>query len=412
MQAEIIFTGNKLLLGEILNTNAQYLGRELFELGIEVLLHTTVGDNRTMLQSVLHNSFSRVDLLIITGGLGPAADDLIKETVADFWGLDMVLDEQTLRRIEKILAERGVTLTENLRKQALIPRGALVLSNPAGIAPGLLIRKEDKTVILLPGSPGELRAVFEGSAKKHLEAVAGGGIIMHSKVFKVTGISESQVQKKLNGGNSWDNPSISYVAIPGEVHVRITARADSERKARELLNQHSVLVEDKLEDYIFGRDNEVLEEVVGRLLVERGMTVSLAESCTGGQVMKRLSDIAGSSRYLLGGVVAYSNEVKISLLGVPRETINRYGAVSEQTARSMAEGVRKLTGSSLGIGITGIAGPDGGTPEKPVGLVYIALADKDNVFCRGYRFPGQRRGVRSGAANASLNMLRRYVLGI
>lgn len=232
---------------------------------------------------------------------------------------------------------------------------------------------------------------------------------MYSKVFRVTGIAEAEVREKLNADNGWPDCTISCQAMPGEVQVRVNVQADSEQKAKEILYQRSIMIEDRLGDYIFGNDHELLEAKVGRLLVECGMTVSLAESCTGGQVMKRLSDIAGSSRYLLGGVVAYSNEVKINVLGVPRQIIDRYGAVSEQTARSMAGAVRELTGSSLGIGITGIAGPDGGTPEKPVGLVYIALAGNDKVICREYHFPGQRQEVRLGAGNASLSMLYGYL---
>jgi len=409
LQAQIIFTGDELLMGEVLNTHAQYLGRELAAMGIEVLLHTTVGDNRALLRAVLQNAWDRSDLLIITGGLGPTTDDLTKETVADFLQLDLVPDKPTLQGLEKFLARRGIAMVESMKKQALVPRGARVLPNPVGTAPGLLIEKDDKIVVLLPGPPRELQAVFAGAVKERLKFVAGKGTVMHSQVYKLTGLGESQVQDRLADIDGRDNPVISYVAMPGEVHVRVSARAASGKAAKDMVDALARRVEKRLAKYIFSTGDEELKEIVGVLLADRGMTVSLAESCTGGYIMKLLTDVAGSSRYLAGGVVAYSNEIKTSQLGVPRETIDRYGAVSEQTARLMAEGVRRAVGSTLGIGVTGIAGPDGGTPEKPVGLVYIALAGREKTVCRGYRFPGQRAGVRAGAANAALHMLRQYL---
>jgi len=412
LQAEIIFTGNELLLGEVLNTHAQYLGRELSAQGIEVKLHTTVGDNWAMLKKVLQSALNRSSLLIVTGGLGPTDDDLTKETVADLLGLDLVMDGQTLAGLEDIFARRGVTMPKNMKKQALLPRGARIFPNPVGTAPGILLQTGGKTIILLPGPPRELKAVFEGSVKKYLASVAGRGMVMRSKLFKLTGISESQVQDKLRGVQTGENTNISYVAMPGEVHVRVTGRGENEQQAQKLVDDLSVQVSARIGGYVFGVNDEMLEQMVGRLLASRRLTVSVAESCTGGLVAKRLTDVPGSSRYFLGGVVAYSNEVKIKQLGVPREVIARFGAVSDETARLMAEGIRRVTGSALGLGITGIAGPGGGTPEKPVGLVYIALAGDRHTNCRQYRFPGQRDGVRSGAANASLNMLRQFILQV
>lgn len=409
MQAQIIFTGNELLMGEVLNTHAQYLGRELAALGIEVLLYTSVGDNKALLGTVLQNAWESSDLLIITGGLGPTTDDITKETVADFLQLDLVPDEPTLQGLENYFARRGIAMVESMKKQALVPLGAQVLPNPAGTAPGLLIEKDDKIVVLLPGPPRELRAVFASALKERLKKLAGKGTVMHSQVYKLTGLGESQVQDRLGDIDGRGNPVISYVAMPGEVHVRVSARAACRKAAKDMVDALARRVEKRLAKYIFSRGDEELKEIVGALLANRGMTVSLAESCTGGHIMKLLTDVAGSSRYLVGGVVAYSNEIKTNLLSVPRETIDRYGAVSEQTARLMAEGVRRVVGSTLGIGVTGIAGPDGGTPEKPVGLVYIALADQEKTVCRGHCFPGQREGVRAGAANAALHMLRQYL---
>ncbi|MCG8402251.1 MAG: competence/damage-inducible protein A [Firmicutes bacterium] len=410
MQAEIIFTGTELLLGEVLNTHAQYLGREMTQLGIEITRHTAVGDNRVLLEKSLCDALARTDLLFITGGLGPTEDDLTGETVAGFLGLDMVIDPATMGKLEDIFSRRGAPVPESIKKQALVPRGAQVLPNHAGTAPGLIIRNEGKIIIMLPGPPRELKAVFGGSVRKFL-ATATGGIVMHSIVLKVTGLSESQVQDRLQKIHATDNPAISYVAMPGEVHVRVTARTrSSEPEARQMAGEMAARVEDELRDYVFGRDDEQLEETLGELLVQKKLTVSVAESCTGGLIMKRITDVSGSSRYFLGGVVSYSNALKAGLLGVPGEIIARYGAVSEQTARTMAEGISRMTGSSLGVGVTGIAGPEGGNPEKPVGLVYIALAAPDRTYCYDCYFPGRRIAVRAGAANTALNIMRRFLL--
>lgn len=411
MQAEIIFTGTELLLGEVINTHAQYLGRELAGLGIEVTLHTAVGDNRDTLKKTLQDSLYRTDLLIVTGGLGPTEDDLTGETVAELLGLEMVPHEGTLRRLEHIFNRRRMPMPVSMQKQAFVPRGAVVLTNSAGTAPGLIITSGRKNIIMLPGPPRELQAVFEGHVRHFLEQVAGRGVVMYTTLLKVAGLSESQVQDRLQEMHVPGNPAISYVAMPGEVHVRVTARTSSEPEARRMAKEMAARVETELGDYVFGRDDELLEETVGLLLLERNMTVSAAESCTGGQIMKRLTEVAGSSRYFVGGIVSYSNELKINLLGVSGKLLACYGAVSEQTAGAMAEGVCRVTGSSIGVGVTGIAGPEGGTPEKPVGLVYIALASGDKVFCQRHIFPGQRTGIRAGATNAALNMIRRFLLG-
>lgn len=409
MQAEVIFTGTEILLGEVINTHAQYLGRELSELGIEVTLHTAVGDDSEAIKTMLQNSLARTGLVIITGGLGPTGDDLTSESVAALLGLEMVRDEQTLHKLDLMYTRRGLPLPANVTKQALVPRGAEVLPNPAGTAPGLVLRSGSKTIILLPGPPGELKAVFEGHVRGYLQKIAGRGAVMHSTVLKLTGLSESQIQDLLQEMQIPDDRTISYVAVPGEVHVRVTVRAGSRAEAVRAAEETAARITAALSDYVFGREDEQLNETVAALLAGRGLTIAAAESCTGGRIMKLLTDLPGSSRYFVGGVVSYSNELKINLLGVPGKVIDSYGAVSEQTARAMAEGICRVTGSSLGLGVTGIAGPDGATPGKPVGLVYIALAAGDKVFCKGHVFPGQRAGVRAGAANTALNMVRRFL---
>lgn len=410
LQAELIFTGTELLLGEVLNTHAQYLGRRLLALGIEVTLHTTVGDNWERLAQVLEQSLRRSNLIIVTGGLGPTSDDLTKETVAGVLGLPMVVDEHTLRGLQEYAARRGMPMSENMTKQARFPAGARVLPNPVGTAPGALLEHQGRVLVLLPGPPGELKAIFEESVIPYLSSLGSRGPVIYSRVVKVTGIGEVGVQQLIGDLEGDGDTSIAYLAKPGEVHVRISARAQSEAEARQAVAELMEKVQERLGDYIFGFDEEVLEEVVGRLLVERGLTLALAESCTGGLVGARLTSVPGSSRYFLGSLVAYHNQVKEKVLGVPSEVLRAHGAVSQETALAMARSARSLTGAGLGLSVTGIAGPEGGTPAKPVGLTYIALDTPQGSFCREFRFPGRREAVRQGAANAALNMVRLYLL--
>lgn len=410
MKAEIIFTGSELLLGHILNTHAQYLGRRLSETGIEVILHTTVGDNWERMAAVLRQALGRSDLIIITGGLGPTTDDLTSKTVADVLELPLVLDRPSLDAMKHFFARLGLTMPDSNEKQAYVPAGSVVLENPKGTAPGALIEKDGKTIVMLPGPPNELVAMYEAHLSKLLADMASRGTYMKHKVLKLTGISESAVQDRIGDLGGQGNPGIAYLARPGEVQVRITARANSAGEAEKMVDGLAEKVSVRLAGSIFGSDEEVLEEVVGKLLLEAGLTIALAESCTGGMIAASLTDIPGSSNYLAGGVVAYSNEIKQSLLGVPAETLQRYGAVSKETAMAMAAGVRKVAGTHLGLAVTGIAGPGGGNPAKPVGLVHVALTDGDSDCWRQYRFPGGRLAVRRGTVNAALDLLRHYLL--
>lgn len=410
MQAELIFTGTELLLGQVNNTHGQYLGRELSALGIEVIMHTVIGDNSHNLKEVFRQALKRSNLIITTGGLGPTTDDLTKETLADLLGLEMVLDEDALNSMQEFFTLRGVNMPEIVIKQAYIPAGAKALPNPEGSAPGIMLELEDCTIFMLPGPPNELRAIFQNSIKPYLANKEHKGKVTVSRVFKLTGISESAVQERLAGLGGQGNPGLAYIAKPGEVHVRVTAVAPEITAAKSMVNELAEKVRNRLAGYIFGTDNEILEETVGNLLAEKGTSISVAESCTGGLISQRLTNVPGSSRYLIGGIVAYDNSIKNKLLGVPAETLAKYGAVSKQTAIAMAEGICRVMGSQLGLAVTGIAGPSGGCPVKPVGLVYIALAGPDGTCCREFQFPGQRRGVRWGAANAGLNMIRLYLL--
>ncbi|MDD3654185.1 MAG: competence/damage-inducible protein A [Desulfotomaculaceae bacterium] len=409
MKAELIFTGSELLQGRVLNSHAQYLGRRLLQSDIQVEWHATVGDNLANLKQVVQQAVDRADLVLITGGLGPTTDDLTKEAVAEVLGLPMVLHEKSLADIKELFKKRGMFMPESNARQAFFPAGATILPNTRGTAPGALIEKGNKLIALLPGPPAELSAMFEDALLPLLIERCGNRPVLRHKVFNLTGISESAVQDLLKNLDGRINPSITYLARPGEVQVRVTAHAASVELAEKMVAELSEKVQSLLKDHIYGYNGEAVEHAVGKLLLQKGMFLSVAESCTGGLIGARLTDIPGSSAYFKGGVIAYSNELKKSILGVAPELLDQYGAVSKPTAVAMAEGIRKLTASSLGLSVTGIAGPDGGTPAKPRGLVYIALATGEGTFCQEFQFPGERFAVRRGTVSAALNMVRHYL---
>ncbi|ACV63857.1 competence/damage-inducible protein CinA [Desulfofarcimen acetoxidans DSM 771] len=408
MRAEIIFTGTELLNGQVLNTHGRYLGEKLSKMGVETLLHIAVGDSRERMTEVFCSALLRSDLIIITGGLGPTTDDLTKEVVAEVLGLSMVLDEAVLEKVRSYFITRGRSIPECIRKEAFFPEGARLFDNPVGSAPGILIERNTKKIICLPGPPKELIPTFEGFVPAYLVKSLGQGEVTLTALFRLTGLTEPDVQDILSDLCLAENPGIAFLAMPGEVQVRISARA-AEPEAKRLVAELAEKVEARLGGYIFARDEDVPEELVGSLLLGRGLTIGLAESCTGGLIAGRLTAVPGSSHYLLGGVVAYSNMVKEKVLGVPAQILERYGAVSKQTALLMAKGARDLIGSDLGLSVTGIAGPDGGSDEKPVGLVYIALADRTDAWCGKFNFAGRRESIRRGVSNMALNMVKLYL---
>lgn len=410
MQSEIIFTGTELLVGEVLNSHAQYLGRRLTEMGIEVIQHTTVGDYWGRMGLVLLQALERADLIFITGGLGPTIDDLTKETVAEVLELDMKLDEASLEAIKAHYARRGLEMPSNNRKQAFFPEGARILPNSRGTAPGAIVEVEKKAIIILPGPPWELETMFEASVVPYLNNLPHRGVLSTSKTFKLTGIGESTVQELIYDLCGMGNPEIAFLVQPGVVEVRITAQGETLEEALGLVNLLSEQVRRRLFQYIFAEDQEKIEQVVGQLLIDAGLTLAVAETCTGGLIEARLSDIPGASRYLMGGIVAYNNHVKEKILGVPRDILTQFGAVSRQTAIAMAEGVRREIGSNIGLSITGIAGPS--TSEgKPIGLVYIGLSSPTGTCFREYRFPGERTAIRNGTVNAALKMAKNFLQG-
>ena len=409
MKSEIIAVGTELLLGNIVNTNAQYLSQKLADLGIDVYYHVVVGDNLKRLTETIKTSLERSDIVITSGGLGPTADDITKEGAAQAMGLKLLPDEESIERIKKMFSSTGRIMTENNIKQGYIPEGAVVLGNNNGTAPGVLIEKEGKIVIMLPGPPKELYPMFESKVLPYLKSKTDSTI--RSKVLRVIGVGESAVEHMLKDiFDSQANPTIAPYAKDGEVHLRITAKTGIPEEADSLIAEMEQKVRAILDDNIYGCNEETLEEAVLKLLQKKNLTISLAESCTGGLVASRLTDIPGASASLISGVISYSNESKINMLKVKEETIRKYGAVSPQTAEEMAVGAKRLSNTDIGLSITGIAGPDGGSAEKPVGLCYIGIAIGKSVNVQKIMLTGNRNRIRWGSSSRALDFLRRELL--
>jgi len=412
VRAELISTGTELLLGQILNTNARFLGQRLAKMGINVYFQTTVGDNPVRLAEAFNIALKRADLVIVTGGLGPTSDDLTKETVAEVLELKMLINERAMTHIEEFFKLRGRNMPEANRKQALIPEGATLIPNKVGTAPGMIIEKNGKIIVILPGPPVEMEPMFTGTVEPYLRKKEGKErSVIVSRVLRILGMGESSVEERIKDlVDGQTNPTIAFLAPRGEVLVRITAKAATEAAAGKMITKVEKEIRKRLGDYIYGADDDSLEKVVAGLLKKYGLTVSVAESCTGGLIAKRLTDIPGVSENFLYGVVTYSNESKINLLGVSPEVLEKHGAVSEETALEMVRGVRQAGGTDIAVSVTGIAGPGGGTPQKPVGLVYIAFADRNTAIVQRYLFTGDREVIRWQSANVALNMLRKYLL--
>ena len=372
--AEILCVGTELLLGDIINTNASYISRRLAALGIPVYRQAVVGDNPERMRQAIAESFSRSDCLILSGGLGPTCDDITKEMVAEHFGLELVLNQEALDRMMEYFSMTGRNMTKNNEKQAMAPIGARVLQNNWGTAPGFVIEQGDKTAILLPGPPIELEPMWRERVEPYLFERSNSVIV--SKNIYILGMGESMVEEKLRYMmEELDNPTVAPYAGNGECRVRVSARAKDEATASEMCDrQIEEIRKTEVGEFIYGIDVDSMENALILKLRECGMTLATAESCTGGLIAKRVTDLAGCSDVFLGGCVTYANEAKEKLIGVKHETLEAFGAVSEQTAREMARGVRLALGADIGIATTGIAGPGGGTPEKPVGTVYIAVS--------------------------------------
>lgn len=411
MRAEIITTGDEVLSGKILDTNTIYLARQLNSIGIEVRYRTTVGDDEGQIEEVLRQALERADIIVATGGLGPTEDDLTKKVFARVCGLPLVLNEEVFNQIQNHFQQRGLIMPSCNVRQALIPHRARIIENRQGTAPGLIIIHHQKEIIILPGPPMELVPMVEETVLPYLQEKHGLTQQIRTRTLKVIGLSESKLNELIEDlfvrGEEF---TVGLQAHPTHIEIHLTARGKSKETVMSLLSEWEEKILQRLGENVFGRDEETLEKVVGSLLTTGGRTIAVAESCTGGQFSYLITNVPGSSQYFRGGIVAYSDQVKIEQLGVPQEMLGTYGAVSSQVAKAMAEGIKAFFRVDLGVGITGIAGPTGGTPQKPVGLVYIALATPEGIVGRGFRFLGSRDIVRNRSAYSALDMVRRYLL--
>lgn len=411
--AELIAVGTELLLGNIANTDAQMLSKGLSALGINVYYHTVVGDNPQRLKAAVEIAKSRADIIITTGGLGPTCDDLTKNVLAECFGKKLVYDEESAERIRDYFQRLhpGGTMTENNLQQAYLPEGCTIFSNDWGTAPGCAFEADGVRVIMLPGPPNECTPMFEHRAVPYLQALADG--VIASRTLKIFGMGESAVEARLRDRmNALTNPTLAPYAKTGEVELRITAKAATVEEARALIVPVEKEVRDIFGPLVYGADVASMEEVVLGLLKEKGLTMGTAESCTGGLVAKRLTDLSGASAVFKGGVVSYTNEVKAGVLGVPQEMLDEFGAVSAQVAQAMAQGARKVLGCDLAVSLTGVAGPNPDDRGNPVGLVYVALDTPEGTRVRELHLINGRARIRTVAATNAFDMVRRYLTGL
>ncbi len=409
--AELIAVGTELLLGEIANTDAQVISRGLSGLGINVFYHTVVGDNPARLRQAVDIARSRADIIITTGGLGPTCDDLTKTVLAAAFGKELVYNEEAARRLEDYFARSGRPLTENNYQQAYLPQGCTPFQNNWGTAPGCGFACDGVRVVMLPGPPSECAPMFRQCALPYLADLADG--VIYSRSLRIFGRGESAVEALLRDRmNAMENPTLAPYAKEGEVELRLTARGDTEAAAQALIAPEEAALRAMLGDLVYGADEDSLEGVCLALLRERGLTLSAAESCTGGLVAQRITALPGASAVFKGGVVSYWSEVKAGVLGVPEDMLEEQGAVSAPVARAMARGVRALMGTDLAISVTGVAGPDRDERDNPVGLVYIGLAWDGGDYVREICNPGPRERIRRLAANHGFDLVRRKVLGL
>lgn len=405
MRAEILAVGTELLLGQIVDTNSPWLARRLAEIGIEVAWHSAVGDDVRNIADALRLALQRADVVIVMGGLGPTVDDVTAEAVAAALNRPLERDPASERAIVERLSLRNIAVLPTHLKQAMLPRGSTPLPNEVGIAPGFVIEQEGKVMAALPGVPAEMKAMAENSVLPLLRERAGAGAIAW-RTLRFAGAGETIIQERISDLLHSSNPSIAFLPRPGQVDVRLTARASDPAQARAMIDQLREKVIQRTGEFYVGTDEETLESTVGEMLRQAGMTLAVAESCTGGLIGHMITNVPGSSDYFLMGAVTYSNEAKTKILGVSEQLIREHGAVSSQVARAMASGVRQLAGSDLGLSVTGIAGPTGATPDKPVGLVYVALASESGITCREHRFVGSREDIKTRSAIAALTLVR------
>lgn len=408
-KAVILSTGDELMTGRVVDTNSAYIADKLYNLGVEVAAVLKVGDSKEPLGWALRQGLALSDLVLGTGGLGPTADDLTTEVVADVLGVELKLDEATAEALKRRFEARGLPWTENNLKQALFPGGAEIVPNPVGSAPGFRARTADgKWLIWLPGVPRELEAMMQATVLPWIAEASPGGGEISSGAFKIYGLTESKLDDLVKPLSLPPAATLSFRAHYPDLTLRLTIRGGREREAN--FSRLAAEIRRLLAAHIYGEGDVTLEEVVGKMLGEKGWTLALAESCTGGYVGHRITRVAGSSAYFKSSSVCYANEAKVRFLGVKQATLEQHGAVSQETALEMAEGARREAEADIGLSITGIAGPSGGSPQKPVGTVWIAVAQTGRSEARDFRFQGDRERVILGASQAALNFLRTALL--
>lgn len=405
---ELISVGTEILLGDILNTDAQFLSIELARLGISVIHQSTVGDNRERLLAQLKEAADRSDIIILSGGLGPTPDDLTKEVCCEFFGKKMFLHEPTVEKIKTYFSTKGMKMAQNNLKQAMLPKDCVIFPNDNGTAPGMAIEKDGVHILVLPGPPRELKPMFRNCAVPYLMQFSDRIIVSHN--IRTFGIGESLMAERVNDLFDAENPTVAPYAKDGEALLRVTAMARTKEVAENLCKPVINEIKNRLDGFVYGVDYTCIEEAVIEKLKEKHMKVATAESCTGGLIAKRITDVPGASEVFDCGIISYANEIKHRVLGVSEDDLNKYGAVSEPVARQMAQGALNVSGADIAVSVTGIAGPDSDSTNKPVGLVYIGLADRDNVWVRELRTSRKDRSYnRYVSASNALNMIRLYI---
>src|SRR5215207_3186740 len=409
--AELVSVGTEILLGELVDTNSAWLSGRLADLGVSIYRHTTIGDNKERIVASFREAASRADLVLVTGGLGPTSDDLTNGSLGLATSREMIEYPKARRHVDEMFARLGREPTSSNYKQALFPEGSELIPNPVGTAMGTLLESAGTIFATLPGVPAEMERMFDETLELLIQERTEGTIV--SRILHFTGIGESAAAETVQDFLDASDPTVAPLASEGKVRLRITARAATRREAEEKIKPVAEEILFRLNEYYFGEDDETLESAVARLLTERGETIALAESCTGGLLAKRLTDMAGSSAYFMEGLVTYSNDAKERLLGVPHTLLVEHGAVSEPVARAMAKGVRENAGTDYGLSVTGVAGPAGGTEEKPVGLIFVGLSDGRGTVAKELdlsAFKRSREVVRERSANRAFDLLRRRVL--
>lgn len=413
MKAHIITIGDEILIGQVINSNAAWIGEKLSNIQVDVNSTSVVGDDVKQILQEFQRVFDANDLIIVTGGLGPTHDDVTRKCVVDFFKTELILDENVLSDIKKFFEIRGRVLTKTNEEQALVPKIATAIRNPRGTAPGYWIEKENKIFVVMPGVPFEMKGMMEAFVLPRLEDKIENKKIIVRKNLLTTGIPESMLYDKLgNIDELMEGNKLAFLPNQFGVRMRLTVSGETEEIAKNKLDEIEQKIRLLVGHYIYGKEDELLEEVIAKIMIDRGLKLAVAESCTGGLISSRITNVPGSSHFFERGVITYSNASKVELLHVQEDAIQKYGAVSLEVCRQMAEGIKAISGIDIGISITGILGPTGATPTKPIGLVYIGLCDDKLCTAKEFHFGDNRLMNKDRASQAALEMLRRHLLGI